>query len=225
MLSEYINTKSFNHLPKLQEDQVQQITEDGRRVYVCPGGKFPSVTTVVGWEKNEFFKKWRRDNPKESQRVCQRGTNLHKLIENYLLNEQIEKNSLMPDQYELFKQVQDKLDTIDNVHALEYPLWGAKVGLAGRVDCVADYNGVKSIIDFKGSTNRKREEDIENYKLQATAYALLWEERFNEKIENIVILITCEDSSVQEFIDKPIKYVGKLFDVIQKYKEKFNEHK
>jgi genome maintenance exonuclease 1 len=111
------------------------------------------------------------------------------------------------------------------VHALEYPLWGSKIGLAGRVDCVAEYKGVKSIIDFKGSTNRKREEDIENYKLQATAYALLWQERFEEKIETIVILITCEDGSVQEFIDKPINYVGKLFDVIQKYKEKFNESK
>ena len=63
MLSEYINTKKFIHLPKLKEDQVEQITENGKRVYVCPGGKFPSVTTVVGWEKNEFFKKWRRDNP------------------------------------------------------------------------------------------------------------------------------------------------------------------
>ena len=110
------------------------------------------------------------------------------------------------------------MDKIDNIKALEFPLFGKTVGLAGRVDCIAEFDGKLSIIDFKGSTREKRKEDIDNYMLQATAYSLLWKENTGEYIDNFVILISCEDGATQVFQDKPINHVEKLFETIKKYK-------
>ena len=118
----------------------------------------------------------------------------------------------------MFIQIKENLDKIDNIKALEFPLFGKTVGLAGRVDCIAEYNGKLSIIDFKGSTREKRKEDIDNYMLQATAYALLWKETTGEEIDNFVILISCEDGTTQIFEDKPINHVGSLIEAIKKYR-------
>ena len=89
--------------------------------------------------------------------------------------------------------------------------------LAGRVDCVAEYNGKLSIIDFKGSTRAKRESDVQNYFLQATAYAIAWQERTGQAIENFAILMSCEDGITQVFEGRPIRYTKKLLETIEKY--------
>jgi genome maintenance exonuclease 1 len=117
----------------------------------------------------------------------------------------------------LFEQIKPELHKIDNIVAQEVPLYSSLLGLAGRVDCVADYDGKKSIIDFKGSTREKRKEDIDNYFMQATAYAIMFQERTGIKIDNIVILISSEDGAVQSFVDNPIKYTKKLFNCIENY--------
>lgn len=210
--------KKFNHCFTLSERHINAEETSSGRLYVTEEGSFPSVTTVVGWEKQEFFKVWRKQNPEEAKRVTTRGNRLHSTIEVYLKNEDVKSLNLMPNDLELFIQVKDKLDKIDNIRALEFPLFGKTVGLAGRVDCIADFDGKLSIIDFKGSTREKRKEDIDNYMLQATAYALLWKETTGEEIDNFVIIISCEDGAVQIFEDKPINHVKKLFDAIKKYK-------
>jgi genome maintenance exonuclease 1 len=94
--------------------------------------------------------------------------------------------------------------------------------LAGRTDCIADFDGVLSIIDYKASTKEKRKQDIENYFMQATAYAMMLQERTGIKVEQFVILIACEDGTSQVFIDKPINYVKKLSDIIHRYKDHVN---
>lgn len=189
------------------------------RFYVTEQGTFPSVTTITSWEKQEFFKIWRKQNPEESKRVTARGNRLHSLIECYLKNEDLSKKEIMPNDLDLFVQLKEQIDKIDNIKALETPLFGKEVGLAGRVDCIAEFNGVLSIIDFKGSTRQKRKEDIDNYMMQATAYALLWKEITGQTIDNFVILISCEDGAVQVFQDSPRNYIYSLFTAIKKYKE------
>ena len=89
--------------------------------------------------------------------------------------------------------------------------------LAGRADCVGEYDGKLSIIDFKGSTRPKRKEDILNYFMQATAYSIAWQERTGIPIDNIVILISCDGGQVQEFEDTPIRYAKALLSVIEGY--------
>lgn len=211
--------KIFSHdLVDVNFDISSTETPNGR-FYVTEQGTFPSVTTITSWEKQEFFKIWRKQNPEESKRVTARGNRLHSLIECYLKNEDLSKKEIMPNDLDLFVQLKEQIDKIDNIKALETPLFGKEVGLAGRVDCIAEFNGVLSIIDFKGSTRQKRKEDIDNYMMQATAYALLWKEITGQTIDNFVILISCEDGAVQVFQDSPRNYIYSLFTAIKKYKE------
>ena len=212
--------KVFTHLkPPVQLQEFNSVTDpSGTRFYDSPGGKFPSVTTVTGWEKRAFFAEWRKNNPKESKRVLSRGNNLHQLIEDYLSNKDINLMSTSPVVASLFVQMKDTLDKIDNIYALEMPLWSDTLALAGRVDCVAEYNGKLSVIDFKGSTRQKREKDIENYFLQGTAYAIMWHERTGMPIHEFNIMVASENGTPCEvFTGDPVKYVPKLYRTIKNY--------
>lgn len=192
---------------------------DGKRFYETPEGIFPSVTTVVGFEKQQFFAKWRAKNPEESKRVTSRGTKFHSLLENYINNEELLVDDLHSSQKALFSLIKPEIDKIDNIVALEQPMYSKTLGLAGRVDCIAEYDGKLSIIDFKASTKEKRKEDIDNYFAQATAYALMFQERTGTIIDNFAIIIACEDGIIQVFEGKPIQYVKHLRNMIVKYKE------
>jgi genome maintenance exonuclease 1 len=220
-----MSQKKFTYkLVKL--DEARSVEENGKRFYLTPNGKrYPSVTTVVGFEKNKFFAEWRRKNPKESQRVTARGTALHSLVERYMEGKGVDattrdSNDLVDENLsatvlDLFQQMQPYIDQrIDNVVAQETPLWSDLLELAGRVDLIADYDGELSIVDFKGSTKAKRPEDIENYFLQATAYAIMWQERTGIPVKQIVILISTEEGLVQEFKEDPKVWVPKLRDAI-----------
>lgn len=217
-----MHTKTFEHkdLDYTFENCPATTGTDGTRFYTTPDGhKYPSVTTVTGFEKKAFFAEWRKKNPKESRRVLNRGNRFHDTIEKYLQNDlSICFDDASPLDRILFEQIKPELHKIDNIVAQEVPLYSSLLGLAGRVDCVADYDGKKSIIDFKGSTREKRKEDIDNYFMQATAYAIMFQERTGIKIDNIVILISSEDGAVQSFVDNPIKYTKKLYNCIKTYK-------
>lgn len=211
--------KKFNHKFIELPSEIKEVEIDGKRFYSTPGGTFPSVTTVTGFEKQQFFAEWRKKNPEESKRVTTRGTKLHSLIENYLRNEPIDLEEVMPGNRALFLLLKPELDKIDNILALETPLWSKTVGLAGRTDCIAEYDGKLSIIDFKASSKEKRKQDIDNYFTQATAYSLMFQERTGIKIENFAILIACEDGLKQVFQGKPISYVKELYNTIKKYRK------
>jgi genome maintenance exonuclease 1 len=208
---------TFIHKNDYNIIEIPAIMENNSRYYISPEGKYPSVTTVTGWKKSQFFKQWRKNNPRESRRVLKRGNDLHEAIEQFLL----EKDNFLENKEnikDLFFQIKDYLvNHIDIIHALEVPLWSSLLKLAGRVDCVANYKGKLSIIDFKGSTNPKKESEIENYFLQATAYAIMWQERTGIPIEQIVILISSEEGIVQEFIKEPQNYVKALKGTIEEY--------
>ena len=212
----------FTHIDSPLLEEISAVTDDSGRYYSTPTGKLPSVTTVTGFKKSKFFAKWRAKNPREAKRVIRRGNTFHQLIEDYLNNEFIlprDRDKVLPNILELFLQLKPELDKIDNIVALEVPLWSTSVGLAGRVDCVAEHDGTLSIIDFKGSTRTKRRGDIEHYFLQATAYALMWQDRTGTAIDRFKILISCEDGGVQVFEGRPIDYTEKLFNEIRDYKE------
>jgi len=209
---------NFLHKPIEIDNKLKEVTIDGKRFYETPGGIFPSVTSVVGWDKQNFFAEWRRKNPEESRRVLARGTKLHSLIENYLNNETLDFDNMIPNFKVLFNQIKPELDKIQNIVAIETPLWSKTLGLAGRTDCIAEYDGKLSIIDFKASSKEKRKQDVESYFTQATAYALMFQERTGIIVENFAILISCEDGLTQVFQNKPIKYVKKLKNVIVSYR-------
>jgi len=210
--------KKFDKYPQeISLPQLKVIETEGKRLYVTPeGNKYPSVTTVTGWKKREFFAEWRKKNPEESKYALQRGNDFHLLIEKYLNNEQVERHSDSKTQ-KLFDQVKSELHNIDKILCQEIALWSDTLKLAGRVDCIAEYDGKLSIIDFKTSKKMKDEFEIEEYFLQATCYAIMLEERTGIQISNIVILMSCDDGSTLVFQQKPKKYIKKLMETINLY--------
>ena len=211
-----MSAKHFHH-QLIELPQAERI--DG--FYQTPDGKFPSVTTVVGWKKNQFFAQWRKDNPKEAVRTRNRGTRLHSLIENYIKNNPEYKTNQDPYTLDLFNQIQANVDRIDNIRAIEGFLWSKPLRLAGRADCIAEFDGVPSVIDFKGSTKPKRKDDIHNYFLQATAYACMWEERTGEKIPQLAILISCDDGTTQVFVESTKTYKKDLAIAIKEWRDEY----
>mgnify|MGYP003641965192 CR=1 FL=1 len=217
-----MDMKQFTHVALDEKfSNLKTTNENGQRYYETPEGFYPSVTTVTGWEKKNFFAKWRRDNPKESRRVLNRGNKLHSLIEEYIDNNLDPNSGIDLPILDLFLQLQPELNNIDSIFAQEIPLWSSTLELAGRVDCVGEYNGKLSSIDFKGSTKTKRKSDIENYFMQATAYAIMWQEMTGISINNIVIMIATEAGNCQVFEANPIDYVKPLLKAIRSYQKEF----
>ena len=210
--------KEFRHVevPAPKELQVEQV--DGKRVYVTPEGKrYPSVTTVSGCKKKKKILEWRKKVGEEtanriSTRASNRGNLFHDCAEKYLRNQSIKKFD--PLTYELFKSVEMDLDRIDNIHLLEAPLYSDFLRLAGRVDCIAEFDGVLSVIDFKTSSKKKEESWIEDYFVQETAYAGMYYERYKKKVEQIVTIIAVQDGEPQVFVKENIQH---YFTLLEEY--------
>jgi genome maintenance exonuclease 1 len=209
--------RSFNHT-EIQKQELQRIEENGKRFYVTPeGNRYPSVTTVTGHAKKAFFAEWRKNNPDEAKRVTVRGTRFHSLVEKYLNNEVMDRKKINFADLFLFSQAEVEIDKIDNIHLLETTLWSDTLKLAGRVDCIAEFDGRLSVIDFKSASKEKPASDIKEYFMQATAYAIMYQERYGKAIDNIVIIMSSEDGMVNVYQVNPMQYVKELFDTIKEY--------
>jgi len=209
--------RSFNHV-QINKQELQRIEENGKRFYVTPeGNRYPSVTTVTGHAKKAFFAEWRKNNPDEAKRVTVRGTRFHSLVEKYLNNEEMDRKKINFADLFLFSQAEAEIDNIDNIHLLETTLWSDTLKLAGRVDCIAEYNGRLSVIDFKSASKEKPISDIKEYFMQATAYAIMYQERYGKAIDNIVIIMSSEDGMVNVYEMNPMNYVEDLFNTIKEY--------
>ena len=217
----------FNHV-SVDIPEVSTKTVNRKRFYVTPTGLFPSITTVLGVrkEKQKGLQEWRNrvgnDVANHIMRTAaSRGTAVHHMCEDYLNNDfDEEKHKKKFLAYCLFKQLaKETLDNVDNIHAQECGLYSDKYKVAGRVDCVAEYKGKLSIIDFKTSTKERNDEWNENYYIQASAYAEMFEERTGKSIEQIVILVVTEDGVVQEFVRSKHTYLPMLDDVLEEFNE------
>ena len=227
-LKDRYDMKSFDHVDlsgKLPDIQTETIK--GKRFYVTPEGKkYPSITTVLSGRNNEGLVKWRESVGSEvanniMRGAAKRGTAVHTLVENYLNNEELSKQDVLP--VALFTLLKPELDNINNIRIQEGGLYSDFYGGAGRVDCIADYKGVLSVIDFKTSTKEKKEEWVENYFIQGAAYCEMYEERFDQPIDRVVILIVTEDGAVQTFSKRKDDYLPLLKSAIKEFNEKFKE--
>ena len=172
---------------------------------------------------NEGIARWRESVGEQvantiMRNAARRGTAVHTLTENYLNNEELSQQGVLPTA--LFTILKTELDKINNIVMQEGSLYSDKWGVAGRVDCIAEYDGKLSVIDFKTSTKEKKEEWVENYFIQGSAYCEMYEERFNQEINQVVILIVTEDGAVQSFIKDKKDYLPLLKPAIEEfYKE------
>ena len=215
--------KTFTHAP-IPDEQIPEVfteTINRKRFYVTPdGNKYPSITTVLGGRAKEGIMAWRKRVGEDvanniMRTAAKRGTAVHELCENYLNNEELGNQEVLP--LAMFTLLKPELDNINNIVMQEGGLYSDRWGIAGRVDCIADYDGKLTVIDFKTSTKEKKEEWIENYFIQCTAYCEMFEERYGRAIDQIAVLIVCEDGGVQTFVKDKKDYIDLLQPAIDEF--------
>jgi len=219
----------FQHVD-IEFPALKRETIDGVRYYTVEGRPMVSITSVTSHYNKEIFVKWRAKVGEEeanriSKRSTDRGTKVHTCIENFLWNKDVPDTDPLPRM--LFTQAKKILGNINNIYALEKSLYSKELGVAGTVDCIAEYNGELAIIDFKTAEKPKPKQWIENYFVQAAAYACMFYEMTEIPVKKLVIIMTCENGEVEvyEEYDKKL-YMGKLVKYIQKFVEdKLNDYK
>jgi len=217
----------YNH-KTINLPEIKATTTDGVRLYETPeGNKYPSITTVLSVRNKKGLHDWRKRVGDDvanyvARKAANRGTAVHHMCEDYLNNdfdEEKHKKKFLP--YVLFKQLRDSvLQKTNNIYSQECGLYSDKYKVAGRVDCIAEYDGVLSIIDFKTSSKERSDEWNESYYIQASAYAEMFEERTGIAINQICILVVTEDGIVQEFVKNKTEYLPLLTDAIKEWEEK-----
>ena len=222
----------FNHVP-VELPELKTVTIDRKRFYITPKENYyPSITTVLSIRNKKGLMEWRKRVGNDvanyvARTAATRGTKVHHMCEDYLNNQatnfpdkwkEHEKNFLP---WCLFGQLKEKvLDNISDIYAQECGLYSDKYKVAGRVDCIAKYNGVLSIIDFKTSTKERSDDWNENYYIQCSAYAEMFTELSGIDTDQIVILVVTEDGTVQEFIKKKGDYLNELKNSITEWESR-----
>ena len=220
----------FNHVG-VDIPEVSTKTVNRKRFYVTPTGLYPSITTVLGVrkEKQKGLQEWRNrvgnDVANHIMRsAASRGTAVHHMCEDFLNNVEVTKEGRDFLPWCLFSQLKPVLEkSINNIHAQECGLWSEKYRLAGRVDCIAEWNGIPSIIDFKTSRSERKDDYNFEYYMQASAYAEMFEERTGIEINQIVILVVTEDGLVQEFVKEKHEYLPHLIETIDQFTEQWEK--
>ena len=214
----------FNHvdvkLPKLSRETI-----DGVRYYSVPDEeellKLVSITSITSHFNKEIFVNWRkRVGNEEAERITKaatkRGTDMHTLTENYLKNEELPEVPPISDF--LLKIAKGKLNKIDNIHALEGSLYSKELGIAGTVDCIAEYDGELAIIDFKTSKKPKPRDWVEHYFVQCMAYGCMLYELTGISVKKLVIIMACENGECVIYEEKnKAKYIKLLSKYIRKF--------
>lgn len=227
MLQDILQTrKQFTHLQSdVASVQLEQVNTDTGRYYKTPAGVlYPSVTTVTGLHSKKYIAEWRQRVGAEqadaiTRQATTRGTRIHKLVEDYLNNDLIDHTKYNFNDSENFRLLKPILDErIDNIHIQEVRMYSDHLQLAGTVDCIAEYNGKLSVIDFKTSKRLKDKDHIKNYFMQAAAYAIMYEERFSVPINRLVILISVDDELPQVFEERRDNYTQSLLSIREEYR-------
>ena len=186
---------------------------------------YPSITTVLGAQSKQGILDWKKRVGEEvanhiSRQAANRGTHVHNMVEDHLNNldvDQVEKYKKQFLPRMMFNVLKPELSKINNIRLQEAAMYSTDYTVAGRVDCIAEYDGVLSVIDFKTSTKEKSEDWIENYFVQGSAYSQMYKEHFDEDVNQVVILITTEQGTTQVFKKNPHDYLEKLKQYVEEF--------
>jgi len=208
-------------------DLVTESSQQSGRLYCTPNGdKYPSVTTVLSILSEDSIRAWRaRVGNEEANRISRiassRGTQVHNIIEKYLRNhdDYLDGASLVAQTN--FKSIKPIIDErIGDVWALEVALYSDHLNLAGRCDCIAEWDGVLSIVDWKTSGRIKTKNDIHSYFIQKSAYAIMFEERTGKPIVNLVTAMTVDNEKPLIFKEHRDNWAPKLLKTIEEYRRR-----
>jgi len=215
---------TFTHCNFLGELELEKKETPGCRLYQLPNGNWvPSITSVTSFYNREVFVNWRkRVGIEEANRITKkatsRGTDFHEAVQEYLENKEVDWGNYQPLTQFMFHHLKPELDKINNIHAIERTLYSEYLGLAGRVDCIAEYDGELAVIDFKTSTKIKPEKWVENYFVQEMFYASAYYELTEIPVKKLITLMVTPEGEVKVF-DKRNKedYIKLLVRYIKKF--------
>ena len=215
---------TFIHHNFLGDLELQKKETNGIRLYNLPSGDWvPSITSVTSFYNRQIFADWRKrvgveEANKITKKATARGTDYHEAAQAYLLNLELKWDEYKPLTQFMFYNTKPYLDKINNIHAIERTLYSEYLGLAGRVDCIAEYEGELAVIDFKTSTKIKPEKWLENYFVQEMFYAAAYYELTNIPITKLITLMVTPDGEVKVF-DKRNKsdYIKLLVRYIKEF--------
>lgn len=221
----------FQHLDIIKPHDVKVINGPKGRFYVSPntGIHYPSITTMLGQKEKPHLAAWKNmlgedKAKKEMNRCADRGTAVHQMIEDYLNNKDNPTKGHLNEHITEFNQVRLKLKKINLVYTQEVPLYSDVLKIAGRVDCIGEYEGKLCVIDFKTSNGDKKNSMIEDYWLQTTFYALAFQEMYDIQIDDLVIIMSSEKGIVPlVFKDKVENHIDALVERISTFYETFKK--
>jgi len=201
------------------------ITENknGKRHYATPSGElYPSITTVLGELNKAAISAWRKrvgetEANKISGKASRRGTRLHSVCESYIQNKEEYLNGETPHIVELFKTIEPFFERVNNIQGVELALYSDHFGIAGRTDCIAEFDGVLSIIDYKTSNKIKKKEWCEKFFAQGAFYGIAYEELTSIPVPQVVIIIAVENEQPQLFVEKRDDWVDKIWEAKKLY--------
>jgi len=220
----------FIHHNFLGDLELEKKEVDDKRYYLLPSGKWcVSITSVTSFFNRQIFIDWRKRKGLEeanriTKRATARGNDFHQVCQNYLENKELNWDDYKPLTKIMFIHAKPYLDKINNIHAIERTLYSEYFGLAGRVDCIAEYEGELAVIDFKTSDKIKPEEWIENYFVQETGYACMYYELTKIPVKKLITIMVTPHGEVEIF-DKRNKedYIKLLVRYIKEFVT-FNTH-
>lgn len=209
-------------------DDLSSSQENGKRYYVTHDGVvYPSMTTVLQLRSAAGIAEWKKKvGEKEAEKVLAkastRGTLIHELCEDYVNNKDIDYSKIAPTYLQTFKDMKKELDlNMGKVYGQEIALYSDFLEMAGRVDCIAEWQGKLSIVDYKTARKPKKRKYIRNYFMQAAGYAVMFEECFKVPITQLVILMAVDGEGTEVFIEHRDDHIGELISLRKEYKEKF----
>jgi len=225
--------KEFVHLTDCDDIEMGVREEiNGKRVYVTPEGNvYPSITSILGSQPKPGIEEWKEKvGYQEANKIMKEsaalGTMVHSLCEDYLYNDKLQCED--QEAISVFNRLRFLLGNINNIYCIEAPLHSDILKVAGTADCIAEYNGVLSVIDFKTSRKPKKEDWIEDYFIQAFFYSAAFFEMTGALPEQIVILIAVRNSFEVQVFKKPFKemdtYIGKLIEIMKKNPSVIQQH-
>ena len=215
---------TFIHHNYLGDVDLNCKNKNGIRLYNIPNGDWvPSITSVTSFYNRQVFVEWRKKvGNEEADRITKkattRGTDFHEVAQDYLLNKELNWDNYRPLSKFMFYHLKPELDKINNIHAIERTLYSEYLGLAGRVDCIAEYEGELAVIDFKTSDKIKPEKWIENYFVQEMFYASAYYEMTGIPVKKLITLMVTPGGEVKVF-DKRDKsdYIKLLVRYIKEF--------
>jgi genome maintenance exonuclease 1 len=217
----------FEHCNYLGDLELNKKETNGIRLYNLPNGDWvPSITSVTSFYNRQIFVKWReRVGIEEANRITKkataRGTDFHEAAQGYLENKELNWDDFLPATKFMFHHAKPYLDKINNIHAIERTLYSEYLGLAGRVDCIAEYEGELAVIDFKTSEKIKPEKWLENYFVQEMFYATAYYELTGIPVKKLITLMVTPGGDVKVF-DKRNK--GDYIKLLVRYIKEFVSH-